>query len=338
MRHGFEVWHDASRLEGRSDKEALDKLTVPTIIHTKGNDSRRAVLVSVIIHGCEPCGFRAMLKELEKKETYPIDVYWLVGNPKSAKVEPLFTNRLVPGGENYNRTWTAEHPSTEDQKLCADLWDHLTKLPIIAHLDLHSFTATDTSPHAITVADDAKTLDLAKKLAPYVFVMDCQLGALIERTRAKGPSLVVECGTNNSPEADKFAQDALERFFVQVGIRNGENNTIAHQVFVHAINVKVKPDASVVWANSADPKVKLTLRQDVAQLNIRELSKGDPLGWTDSLDCFKVLDKNGPMDPSEIFELKKGQILLKNPFVPNLMVAKETIAKESGFYLFTKRN
>ncbi|HLC84545.1 MAG TPA: hypothetical protein VJH22_02015, partial [Candidatus Nanoarchaeia archaeon] len=84
MRHGFEVWHDASRLEGRSDKEALDKLTVPTIIHTKGNDSRRAVLVSVIIHGCEPCGFRAMLKELEKKETYPIDVYWLVGNPKSA--------------------------------------------------------------------------------------------------------------------------------------------------------------------------------------------------------------------------------------------------------------
>ncbi|HLC84528.1 MAG TPA: hypothetical protein VJH22_01930, partial [Candidatus Nanoarchaeia archaeon] len=223
-------------------------------------------------------------------------------------------------------------------KLCADLWDHLTKLPIIAHLDLHSFTATDTSPHAITVADDAKTLDLAKKLAPYVFVMDCQLGALIERTRAKGPSLVVECGTNNSPEADKFAQDALERFFVQVGIRNGENNTIAHQVFVHAINVKVKPDASVVWANSADPKVKLTLRQDVAQLNIRELSKGDPLGWTDSLDCFKVIDKNGPMDPSEIFELKKGQILLKNPFVPNLMVAKETIAKESGFYLFTKRN
>ncbi len=140
MKH-FDYYSNTELIDNCSDIDALLKLKKPTIFKIKGKDNSKAVLISVLLHGSEPCGFRAILREInEHKQEYNLDVYFLVGNVNAAKIKPYFTNRLYPEGENFNRIWI-EEPKTEDEKIAHSIYEFLENLPLIAVLDLHSFTS-----------------------------------------------------------------------------------------------------------------------------------------------------------------------------------------------------
>jgi len=332
----YDLFHGAESLIDLSDSEALLSFSQPTLIHIKGQDSTVAVLISVLLHGCEPAGFRAFLKEINSKPTYAHDVYYLVGNVKSAQLEPYFTHRLVPGGENYNRTWV-DDPKTEGEHQAKEIFDFLKTLPIKAHLDLHSFTAKNTAPHVI--CSNKESLDLARTFAEIVYLFEMPIGALIEQTKAWGPSCVVECGTNNSPEADEYAYTTLRKFLIECNVIAGENIKVATQVNANVHNIKIKPDVSVTWAEKPQEGFKLTFREDIGRLNHKFIQAGTPLGWTNSLHhLFTVKNKHGEVDPGELFEVKEGKLITKIDIVPNLMAANERIAKESGFYFFKRSN
>lgn len=328
----YDYYEDISLLTGKTDIEAVQQLTKPTIIRVKGQDDSKAVLVSSILHGCEPCGFRAVLKELNSEPDYPFDVYYFFGNVKSAQVEPVFTHRLVPGGQNFNRIWT-DNPTTEDEHTAKDILEFLETLPLTAVLDIHSFTAKNTNPHGFIESHNKKTVELAKKLLPTTFITEGFIGAMIERTEAIAPSLVIECGTNGSKEADIFAYESLQRFFIATGVKDGQVEDICTGIYDGMTNIKIKPDASVAWADEPQD-VDVTLRTDANTLNHKELPHGEPIGYANNLDVFIVTTKDGTQDPATVFELKDGKILLKHAVVPNLMSTNERISKESGFYFF----
>ena len=66
----FAYLETARELIGKSDVEALRSLQKPSLFQIKGKDSSKAVLVSVLLHGCEPAGFRAFLKEINSFKDY----------------------------------------------------------------------------------------------------------------------------------------------------------------------------------------------------------------------------------------------------------------------------
>lgn len=329
----FDLLTGAASLKDLSDVEALLSLQRPTIVHIPGQDRTHAILISVLLHGCEPAGFRAMLREFNSNTTpYAMDVYFLIGNVESAQIPPYFTNRLVPGKENYNRIWVKENSGSEGENLAAEIFSFLESLPLIAHLDLHSFTAKDTPPHAMV--SNRQGLHLTRKFTENTFIIDTPIGALIELTSRFGPSCVVECGTNGSPEADDFAYETLQKFFKECKVKPGANEQIGTGIFDTMTNIKVNPDVSVSWADTEQLKTELTLRQDVSLLNLQRLPPGEFLGWADSLNVFTVKMNGNEVEPTEVFRIENGRIYTKFPCVPNLMAPSEKIAKESGFYFF----
>jgi len=326
----FDVIED-DVLQGLRDVDALFKLRRPTIVWVRGTDSSKSVLVSCLIHGCKPCGFRAVLREIDENVTYPYDVYFFIGNVESARIAPYFTHRLVPKEQNFNRVWFADPPSTADEKTAAEIFDFFKTRNLKAVLDLPSFTAKDTRPHAIIEGVHADTIALVKKLAERVFFTDGTIGAMIEKTASLCPSIVVECGTNRSAEADEFAWNALQKFLAEMGWKEGTNEDVCKEFFSNIVNVKVKKNASVAWADEKTDS-QITFRSDVPKLNHRELPAGEFLGWTDSLDVFAV--SKGAVE--DVFELRSGELFTRKAIVPNLMAANERIAKESGFYFFER--
>ncbi|PIN76044.1 hypothetical protein COV18_01320 [Candidatus Woesearchaeota archaeon CG10_big_fil_rev_8_21_14_0_10_37_12] len=330
----YDYYEDVSFLIGKTDKEAILLLKKPSVFKITGKDNSKAVLVSTLIHGHEICGFRAFLKEINSKPEYPLDVYFAVGNVQAAQIEPLFSNRLVPGGQNFNRTWIKE-PKTEMEQLSFELFEFYKTLPLVGILDLHSFTATDTLPHGFLPDTKEETLKLANKLANYGFVTDSNLGAMIELTTDIAPSLVIECGTNGSKEADEYAFETLHKFFKLTGVEEGNVEDVNKGVFVNMTNVKIKSAVTVVWADEKQD-AQLTIRSDISKLNITEVKAGEFYGWANTLDLFVIKNKDGLQNVEDWFELKDGKVYIKQDVVPNLMSANEKIAKESGFYFFKR--
>jgi hypothetical protein len=327
----FDYFEGVELIKGLSDIDAIMKLTKPTIFRVKGKNCAKTVLVSSLIHGCEPCGFRAILKEINSNPEYPFDVFFLIGNVKAAQKDPVFTHRLLPDGQNYNRIWV-DNPKTEDEKTAAEILEFLKTLSLKGTLDLHSFTAETQDPHAFIASKDPGTINLARKLVPKAFLTDYRVGAMIENL---SPALVVECGTNNSKEADEFAFNALQTFFKEVGIKPGKNKDICDGFFSNMTNIKIKPGASIVWSDKKQD-ADITMREDAELLNHKEIKAGEFLAYTDSLDHFKVTQKGKEINPSEVLELKDGKVFTKKKVFPNLIAKKEKIAKESGFYFFER--
>ncbi|MEA3430143.1 MAG: hypothetical protein U9R08_02630 [Nanoarchaeota archaeon] len=328
----YDLFEDIEKIKGLTEIEALFQLEKPSIFKVKGKDSSKAVLISSLIHGNEPSGFRAILKEINSEQQYPIDVYFFIGNVASAKIEPYFSNRLIPGKQNFNRTWV-NNPQTELELTSRELLDFFKTLPLIAVLDLHSFTAQNTPPHCMTV--DSKSSEIAQKFVPYIFELDIPLGAMIEQTKDI-PSFVIECGTNNTQDADEFALKTLQRFFIEFKIKNGDNQNISKGIFSHATNIKIKQDVKIKFSDKKED-ADLTVRKDCQSLNITEVASHTIYGWGNSLDVFEMKDKNGTVSPDTYFFIEDGKILFKKDIVPNFMATNQKIAKESGFYFFEKK-
>ncbi|WP_025898784.1 hypothetical protein [Sneathiella glossodoripedis] len=334
----FDYFEDVSLLEGKDETEALNLLKRPTLFKVNGQDNSRAVLVSTLIHGSEPCGFRAFLEEINRGRSYPFDVYFLVGNVAAAKIAPQFSHRNIPDGRNFNRIWCVDAPEGEEELCIAELEKFICSLPLIGVLDLHSFMAKGVSPHSFVVSIDDETLGYAKKFTPYVLKIEAGMGALIEATSKLCPSFVVECGTHNTPEADAFAGEVLDKFFKEFGVLDGSaGEPLTQYVYVNMTNFKVAPSKRVVWAEEEDTSADATLRPDCESLNLSKVEAGEFWGWASSLDFLKAWKGKTAVDVADYFYIEDGKLYLKHSCVPNLMSANEFIAKESGFYLFEKK-
>lgn len=329
----YDYFEHFDQLTGKDDIAALNTLKKPTIFHQAGEDSSAAILITVLQHGTEPCGFRAMLREIAKHPTYPHDVYWLVANPKSAQQVPYFFERLAPGGQNYNRIWV-EDPATPDEHIAAELYAFLSGLPLRGMIDLHSFAARHTAPHCFISTADPRTVAIMKRLVPYIFVHRSVTGTLEERMAEHCVSAVIECGTNDTAEADGFAYRIIQKFLIEMDYREGRNPVIAQGMAENSLNVKVKPDVKVGWGRRRDPTQDLTLRHDFDSLNHREQPAGTLIGWADSLDPLFAHYRGEAVDITQVFHLEGEAIYLKRAKVPNLMAIQEYIAKESGWYFF----
>jgi len=274
-----------------------------------------------------------MLKEIKSNKPYNFDVYLLIASVKAAKIQPYFSNRFVPGKENFNRVWVDE-PKSEDQLIANSIYKFIINLPLIAILDLHSFTAKNTSPHCIICYDNNETINISKKLASTIFFMDMSYGALIDKLGKKFPSVTVECGTNLTREADDSAFDVIQRFFTETKVKEGVNHDMTNKIYSGVFNVKVNKDTKIIWSDKNENNYDLVLRKDVESLNLKEIEAQTFFGWSKSLDCFIIRNKEGIVKPNKIFILKDNKLYIKSKAVPSLLAPSEFIIKESGFYLF----
>ncbi len=320
---------------GKSDIEALLTMNKPTVFHVAGRDSSRAVLVSTLLHGREPSGYRAFLGEVSQPRDYAMDVYFSVGNVRAAQIQPYFSHRDVPGKEDFNRVWV-DTPTTDDQRTAVEMTRFFEELPLIGFLDIHSYIAKTIPPHGVIPAMNFATKSLIQKLAPSAFLMDMNLGTLLERMGKKTVAALVETGINNSLEADRSAYVALQSFLHAMHVKEGSAIGYQTRFYHQGIQFKVREDVSVTWAKERKENVMLTLREDLDTLNHTLVDEGILFAWADSLDVLTTNDAHRSVE--DYFTLNEGIVRVKQKVVPNFLNIEEKIMKRGGFYFFQEFN
>ncbi len=169
-----------------------------------------------------------------------------------------------------------------------------------------------------------------------ILLMDLSAGALIQKTGKEIPSIVLECGTNQTKEADNLAFESLQKFFIKTNTKEGTITNLPSKLLSECFNIKIKKESSITWSDKKDETKEITLRKDIEQLNLMEIQPTDFLGWTNNLDHLILKNKNGTIAPKKLFELEEGKITLRDKAILNLLSTSEFIIKESGFYLFKK--
>lgn len=327
----FDYREGVESVRGKSDIEALLTMDKPTVFHLSGRNHSRAVLVSTLLHGREPSGFRAFLKEISSVEEYAMDVYFSVGNVHAAQIQPYFSQRDVPGKEDFNRVWV-DNPQTEEQDTAAAMTEFFQALPLVGFLDIHSYVAKSIPPHGVIPNLDPSTQRLIQRLSPSAFLMDMNLGTLLERMGKKTTAVLVETGVNNSPEADRKAFVALQSFFYATTVKSAVEMPYHTKLYHKGIQFKLREDISVRWDSTRTNGYTLTLREDLDTLNHTVVEDGRIFGWADTLDVFTTHDLQRRVE--DYFTLDNGIIRVKQRVVPNFLNTEERIMKKGGFYFF----
>ena len=324
--------YDSNEIKGRNAIDILNSYDDLSIFRKKGLDSSKSVFVSTILHGCEPCGLNAVLRELETEQQYEKDVYFMIGNVQAARYEKPFTHRLLPDGQNFNRIWT-ENTKTNDERKALEVLKEIKKLNLDALIDLHSFTALTGSAHCYISGDNSIQLDFAQKIAPFIFKNGDDDGLLIDRTSSICPSLLVECGTNGTKTADEFAYRALQKFFTNFNvIKNSDISLekLTTNVYTGEQNFKFK--TSDIEFGIKPIGTKIIIREDIESLNIVNIKAGDFFGYGDNLEFLTSKSAH----PSYYFFISEGEVRFNKDCTINLFSKHPQRLVESGFYIYDR--
>ena len=349
--NSFELREGVKSILGKGDIEALGSMDKPTVFHIAGEDSSKAVLISTLIHGTEPAGFRAFLREAAKGSTYAHDVYFLVGNVEAAKTPvdgKYFSHRDVPGAPraglyDMNRIWDGRNRERLEQteigrrlyQTGQELRAYFASLPLLGFFDIHSFMSREIQAHGCIPHTDDETIQLMRVIGQRAFVVDFGLGTLLESMATQTPSVLLESGVNGTPIADACAYEAIQRFFRARGIIPAKEMDphLCKHWYHKGIQFKVGNDVPIAFRNTRSADAELTLFPHIERLNHKRIYPGTPLGFADSLDVVVTEDPQG-RKVEDYFFLNNGILRIKKSVVPNFLNAHEQRMKGGGFYFF----
>jgi hypothetical protein len=302
----------------------LRDLGGPALLRVPGRDPSRSRAVATLLHGNEPSGLRALHHWLRRGETPAVDVLVLLGGVEAALAPPGFAHRMLPGRRDLNRCFRAPFEGGEGA-LAAELLGALESARPEALIDIHNTTG-HTPPYGVGPSAGARQLGIVALFAERFLRSDLRLGALVEASDARCPSVTIECGRAGDPAADAVARAGLERF-----LRAGHLDAAAGagvRVLADPVRVEVSAGARVTYGDGPEPPYDLTVARDVDRHNFETLDCGAPIGWLGRRDAWPVVARgaDGREISRELFDAEDGVLRARCPLVPIMMTTDAGIA------------
>jgi len=305
----------------------------PALFHLRGRDSSRVRFVSGGLHGNEPSGFHAVHALLRDPSDLATDTVLLLGNVQAALLEPRFSNRVLPGGQDMNRVWGDDDP-TPLGAVARQVLEELAPLEIEAGADLHNNTGYNPV-YAISICDGAVRRPLARAWTrKLVLYPGTYMGTLLEQIEARAPGVVVECGQAGDPEADRVAEAGLRRFLTAEDVEQIETGEPGPpQTFRSLGRVVVRPEVSLGFGSEAGTALRVIHAID--RWNFVELPPGTLLGRFDGEPPLVL--EGGRLDVGAILAQEGGEIRTLRPIVPVMLTTNPEVAKLDCLFYVSER-
>lgn len=296
----------------------------PSLIHLPGR--REAPLfVSVLLHGNEDTGWRAIQSILEKHAAsgLPRALSVFIGNLEAAR-RGL---RRLDGQPDYNRVWPgAVDPDLPECRMAREVVDDMARRGVFASVDVHNNTGLN--PHYACVNDLGQPhLHLATLFSRTVVYFRRPLGVQSAAFARLCPSVTVECGKAGSAGSLEHAAEFLEAC---LHLSEFPAHAVPAQdidLFHTVATVKV-PDGLSFGFGAPDRDIDFLPQLD--HLNFRELERGALLGHVrpGSRACLQAVDEEGGEVGERLFDCGGGQIRLKTPLMPAMLTRDERVIRQ----------
>lgn len=283
----------------------------PTLIHLPGR--RPAPLfVSVLLHGNEDTGWRAIQALLQAQGAAPLPraLTLFIANVAAARAGV----RFLPGQPDYNRVWGAGEASPERDMMHA-ITATMKRRDVFASVDIHNNTGLN--PHYACVRRlEHRSLHLATLFGRTVVYFRKPDGVQTEAFADLCPAVTVECGLAGETGGVQHARD-----YVMACLRLAE--IPSHPVPAHDIDlyrtvaiIKVPPDVSFGFDSDA---VDIRFVDDLDRLNFRELPVATILGRVRSDRVrLEVHDERGRDVFAQFLRVRNGELVTIAPIMPSM--------------------
>lgn len=308
--------------EGLLDAEpaALHRvLPGPALIHLAGQRPR-ALFVSVLLHGNEDTGLRAVQALLRRyapgggRHELPRALSLFIGNVAAARAGL----RRLPGQPDYNRVWPgAPGARTPEHRLMQRVFDEMRARGVFASVDVHNNTGLN--PHyACITRRDPQFLQLAslfgRTLVYFTTPRGVQAGAFAELA----PAVTLECGRPGQSRGVEHALEYLETCLHLSEIPSHLPAAGSVDLF-HTVAVLKVPEELSFGFGAADADLRLV--EDLDHLNFRELPAGTRLGWVRPGGPGRIaaFDERGRDVAGRFLDEVDGELRVAVPVMPSML-------------------
>lgn len=316
---------------GPDELEAL--LGGPTLFHLPGRRPE-PLLVSILLHGNEPSGLRALQRVLRARQgqVLPRACSVFVGNVYAARLGL----RRLEGQPDYNRVWPGgEQPELAESALMRQVVERMRARGVFASIDIHNNTGLNPHYGCVNRLTPA-FLHLARLFSRTVVYFRQPLGVQSEAMARLCPSVTVECGQAGSGAADAHAAELIE-----AALRLSHFPT--HPVPAHDIDlfhtvavVTVTPSASLSFDGTP---ATLAFLPELDHMNFRELPPGTPLARLAAGAGLplQARDEQGGDVTRTHFDTLDGQLLTRRTVMPAMLTRDVRIVRQDCLCYFMER-
>jgi hypothetical protein len=315
-------------------EDFLRPLGASAVLHVPGKDRGRVRAVATLIHGNEPSGVRAVHGWLRDGDVPATDVVIWIASVATALATPTFAHRALPGHRDLNRCFL-EAGDSDEHRLATRALEQLCARRPEALIDLHNNTGHNPA-YAVGPVAGPMEQAIAAWFGRYFVFSDLALGALVEATAHRFPSVTIECGRAGSAEADAVARRGLERFLRAETLPTAPERPPA--LLVDPVRVELRPDVPFAISDRPTAGAGFTLAADVDRHNFEHLAPGTPIGWLDEDAPWPLvaLDAGGQDISGEYFERRGARLEARRELVPIMMTTQPAIARSDCLFYIVR--
>jgi hypothetical protein len=310
----LEIHHDLPPEFATVHAQQIQQLfPVPTLLMLAGR-RQPALFVSILLHGNEDVGLRAMQRVLAKYQgkELPRDLIIFIGNVAAC----THAVRFLPHQLDFNRVWPgSELPHSSEHDLMHRVVDEVVRYGVFASLDLHNNTGRN--PIYACVCDRSpQQLYLASMFSRTVVYFTRPKGVQTQAFMKHCPSITCECGQIGDEAGVERAAELVDACLHLAEFPQHLPPEGDIHLFHTVAQIKVRPGCSYGFEEGCE----LRFRHDLDELNFVELSAGVPLGraYRPMSECLLVRDERGADVTSQFVGEFQSQLLLMRDAMPSM--------------------
>jgi succinylglutamate desuccinylase len=308
-------------------------LAGPTLMHLPGRRPE-PLFVSVLLHGNEDTGYRAIQKVLAKYagKTLPRALTVFFGNIAAARAGM----RRLPVQPDYNRIWPgAEDDSLTEHEMARAVVERLRERRAFAAIDIHNNSGLNPNYACVNTLEQP-FLHLARLFSRTIVFFRRPLGVVSAAFAKLCPAVVIECG-----QPGQATNESLAAEFVEAGLHLSAFP--AHPVpprdidLYHTIGTVTVPEHVTIGYGRSDAAVRFA--DNIDHLNFRELASGTRLAQAPGshLVPLVVTDEAGRVVTEDYLALLAGEIVTRRAVMPAMLTRDERVIRQDCLCYFMER-
>lgn len=295
---------------GANAEEFLRLLGGPACLLLEGEDSSRCRGLVTLLHGNEPSGVIALHRWLSSGQQPAVNIVCVVAAVESALLTPVFEHRHPPGQRDLNRCF---RPPFADQpgRLAEEILEILRMHEPECVVDMHN---TSGAGPAFGVASfmDRHHESMVALFAERLVLTHIRLGALMEISDHRIPTVTVEVGGRADNNAHQIAYDGLQQYFLAHDVLNKQADPqhMPLDVYTNPVRLELASGLSLDYGSAPSSQSDLTLRDDIERFNFGITPENTLLGWSnnDQAINFTALDALGRCAATELVHFTGNEL------------------------------
>lgn len=299
-------------------------LSGPTLIHLPGRRDN-PLFVSILLHGNEDTGLKAMQAVLKKYRNTPLPraLSLFVGNIEAAR----HGVRRLENQLDYNRVWSSDsNTNAPEHRMTRKVIKSMMQRGVFASIDIHNNSGLNPHYACITRLDD-NFLYLAAMFSRIAVYFTSPKSVQCEAFAHLCPAVTLECGKPGGAGGIEHAADFVEG---TLHLSNFPNHPVAKQDLdlYQSIAVITVPETISLCVGSG--VADLCLVENIDYYNFQELESGTRLGIVSNNHSMPLCARNEiDCDVSaDYFEVKAGELIIRRPVMPAMLTRDTRIIRQ----------